>query len=85
MEIKFNENELGKLLTIFENQGCKGYAKIGEWQITNGGYDLWWEIYYNNIAIIGCVDGVISNYGMIKDSVYAKIKKYLIDKNWGNA
>lgn len=33
------------------------YTKCGNWSIANGGYDLWWEIYYNGYTVLQCVAG----------------------------
>lgn len=35
---------------------------IRNWGIARGGYDLWFEIYYKGIPVIGCVDGEIEAY-----------------------
>ncbi len=33
------------------------YSKCGKWSIANGGYDLWWEIYYEDYTVLQCVAG----------------------------
>lgn len=40
--------------------GSNGVYKSGDWQIANGGYDLWFEIYYKGRCFIRCVAGVLS-------------------------
>ena len=42
-------------LEKFEDNGK--YAKGGKWSIANGGYDLWWEIYYEGYTVLQCIDG----------------------------
>ena len=42
-------------LEKFEENGK--YAKCGKWSIANGGYDLWWEIYYEGYTVLQCIDG----------------------------
>lgn len=33
------------------------YAKCGNWSIANGGYDLWFEIYYDGYTVLQCING----------------------------
>lgn len=42
-------------LLKFEEDGK--YAECGSWSIAKGGYDLWWEIYYNGYTVLQCIDG----------------------------
>ena len=52
--------QLCLLLQIFDERGWKGTYSVGNWTITNGGYDLWFEIYYNSILKVECVDGKVT-------------------------
>lgn len=52
--------QLRLLLQIFDEYGWKGSYSVGNWSITNGGYDLWFEIYYNQIAQIQCIAGELT-------------------------
>lgn len=52
--------QLRLLLQIFDKYGWKGSYSIGNWSIANGGYDLWFEIYYNQIAQIQCIAGELT-------------------------
>ncbi len=42
-------------LEKFEENGK--HAKCGKWSIANGGYDLWWEIYYEGYTVLQCIAG----------------------------
>lgn len=44
---------LVKCLRDFDEDGR--YARSGNWSIGQGGYDLNWELYYDNKPIIDCV------------------------------
>lgn len=46
---------LKAILKKFDENGR--YAEGTHWSIANGGYDLWWELYYDNIPIVQCIDG----------------------------
>lgn len=48
--------DLRRLLKAYKNGNNKSY-KRGDWGISEGGYDLWFEIYYKDIPKIQCVDG----------------------------
>ena len=52
--------QLRLLLQIFDEYGWKGSYSVGNWSIANGGYDLWFEIYYNQIAQIQCIAGELT-------------------------
>ena len=52
------KSNLKKALDRFNSNGR--YAKQGSWKIARGGYDLAFQIYYNDLAII---DGVNDGYG----------------------
>ena len=46
---------LRNALEKFEDNG--EYAKCGKWSIAKGGYDLWWEIYYEGYTVLQCIAG----------------------------
>lgn len=48
-----------KRLIIRYNNGNKDSYKDGNWSLGVGGYDLWFEVYYNNIPVIQCIDGCL--------------------------
>ena len=70
-------------------------AKRGKWGIANGGYDLQWEIYYNGVPFMECINNEASfknNYMPYKiackiagviESVYPDVKVN-IDKTYGD-
>ena len=39
------------------NNGNRGDYKRGNWKIVNGGYDLDWELYFNNVPFMERVSG----------------------------
>lgn len=48
-------SQLRLLLKIFDEHNWKGSYSIGKWTIGNGAYDLWFEIYYDQIAVVQCI------------------------------
>lgn len=50
-----NFTGLRTALEKFDENGK--HAKCGKWSIANGGYDLWWEIYYEGYTVLQCIDG----------------------------
>lgn len=61
--IKLNNKDVRDLksaLATFRDNGK--YAKRGNWSIGNGGYDLWYEISYDGLPVIGCTNGDIEVY-----------------------
>lgn len=51
-----------RLLLRFDEHGWKGRFNEGPWSIANGGYDLWFEIYYENEPIAQCIAGKVSSH-----------------------
>lgn len=46
------------LNTVLKKHDASGeYEKFLDWSIAKGGYDLWWEIYYQDYTVLQCVDG----------------------------
>ena len=52
--------QLRLLLKTFEEHSWKGNYSLGKWKISNGGYDLWFEVYYNETMVLQCVDGLVT-------------------------
>lgn len=50
------KGSLRKCMQRFVN-GDKNFYTDGLWKVAKGGYDLWFEVYYNNIPKIQCVNG----------------------------
>lgn len=60
------------------------YATFGMWSCGRGGYDKWFEIYFNGTAVCDCVSGRCEWYGNEKTmglnaSEVETIKKYITD------
>lgn len=51
-------NSLKKLIMKY-NDGDKDSYRSGNWSLGVGGYDLWFEIYYDDIPVIQCIDGYL--------------------------
>jgi hypothetical protein len=49
-------NDLKNMLKAYSNGDKKVYQR-GDWKIAEGGYDLWFEIYYKDILKVQCIDG----------------------------
>ena len=55
VDCTINFSGLRVALEKFENNGS--YAKCNKWSIAKGGYDLWWEIYYEGYTVLQCIAG----------------------------
>ena len=53
--MSINFRGLKSVLGKFHDSGK--YAKGTHWSIANGGYDLWWELYYDDLPILQCIAG----------------------------
>lgn len=51
--------DLKQAYLTYSNNGR--YGKRGLWSVARGGYDLWFEVYYDNIPIVDCTDGELEN------------------------
>ena len=54
-EIKYSG--LKSILKAFDEHRWIGTYSNGNWRISNGGYDLWFELYYLGIPVVQCIDG----------------------------
>ena len=59
LELKFTG--LDMVLKRFDNIKWNGMCISGFWRIANGGYDKWFELYYNDIPVAECINGIISS------------------------
>ena len=50
-----NFRGLKSVLEKFDDNGK--YAEGIHWSIANGGYDLWWELYYDDLPILQRIAG----------------------------
>ena len=73
-------SQLRELLKTYKNGSRKSYTR-GEWSIAEGGYDLWFEIYYKGIPKIQCVDGelFVGNDNEIDEERTLSIIKKVLD------
>ena len=55
-----DKSDFKRKLKSFDENGK--YAKRGNWEIGRGGYDLWYEISYNGVPVIGCTAGKVNAY-----------------------
>ncbi|WP_252241624.1 hypothetical protein [Clostridium sp. ZBS18] len=71
---------LKRLITRYNNGNNNSY-KDGKWSLAVGGYDLWFELYYNNIPVIQCIDGYLEvcndNMDIDYDKSISTIKELL--------
>ena len=58
MDLKFAG--LKDVLKRFDENGWKGTFTHGDWQIANGAYDCWFELYYKGEPVARCVAGELS-------------------------
>lgn len=65
---------LRKCLELFAN-GSRGRYTRGKWSIANGGYDLDWELYYNNVNFMEKVAGKNAKFqhGYMPEKIAMKI------------
>ena len=60
-------NGLIPCFTMFDEHGWKGSFSKNNWRVANGGYDLWFELYYNDQPVVDCIAGKLSAWGMPQD------------------
>ncbi len=57
---------LKNILNKFDKDGM--YVCGTHWKIVNGGYDLYWQLYYDNIPVVSCILNELENDGLDKDT-----------------
>lgn len=50
---------LESVLKSFDSHGWQGTFSSGNWRISNGGYDLWFELSYNGQVVAQCNAGEV--------------------------
>ena len=56
---------LKNVLQKFDEHDWIGSFSSGNWEISYGGYDLWFELYYKNQPVMQCIDGkLLSDFGL---------------------
>ena len=85
---KVNLAGLKRVLEKFDEDGkC---VRGTHWKIANGGYDLWWELYYDEQPVVRCCAsgeytknyweiGNLSNCGTVPDTEFKRICKAIMD------
>lgn len=73
-----------KLLEKFDEDGR--YAGCGKWTIGKGGYDLWWEIYYDNQCVLRCVASEVEVETAFNNCFTAKRRSKILHElmTWDN-
>lgn len=64
---------LMNVLEEFDSHSWKGDFLSGDWEIANGGYDLWFEISYLDEVLVRCVDGELSFKNRLNGSVMKEL------------
>lgn len=59
MNLNINMRGLKELLIKFDEDGK--YVSGTHWSIARGGYDLYWQLYYDGIPVIDCVCNELEN------------------------
>ena len=78
-------NELNSCLKQFNSDLETNNIQCGNFSIAGGGYDLDWELYYQNVPIVDCIDNTIimndfeisiNKFGLDIDKLSDTIKDY---------
>lgn len=76
MSEKRYKGNLRSLMQRFSN-GNKGTYTDGDWSVSVGGYDLWFEVYLENVPVFSCIGGYVKFTGAVlsieEAKKYAKI------------
>lgn len=62
-------------LEKFEENGED--ARCGSWRITKGGYDRWWELYYDGTPIFQCVAGELKSVDNFLKETERKVERII--------
>lgn len=74
---------LRNVLRKFDENNWEGEYKVKNWSIANGGYDKWFELYYNGTPVAECIDGVVtSNFGLPPEDKARIIETILEVYDW---
>lgn len=66
-----NFNGLQYCAKQFEEDGMT--ATGGKWKIARGGYDLDFEVYFNNTPVAGYYEDGFENYGHLSDRDFTRL------------
>lgn len=71
---------LKDVLKTFDEHGWKGSFKRELWEISNGGYDCWFELTYKGLVAARCIDGKLeSNVPWFNDAEKEKIFNKILE------
>lgn len=70
-------NGFRQILRKFDEDGRLAVAT--HWSMARGGYDRWWEIYYDNIPVINCIAGTIENC-CLDDPMFERLKGIILEE-----
>ncbi len=73
-----NFSGLRTALKKFEENGEQ--AKCGKWCIAKGGYDLWWEIYYEGYTVLQCIYGELEGGFRLMSELTEETERELIKR-----
>ena len=75
--MKINLKGLRQTLRKFDEDGFCVSGK--HWKIAKGGYDLYWELYYDNVPVVDCVCNRLERIG-IDIKAFNKICQIIIEE-----
>lgn len=56
---------LKSALKMFKENSWRGSTTFGFWRIAQGGYSMWFQVYYKDELVLDCIEGELeSNYGL---------------------
>lgn len=67
------------LLRQFDKAGWKGAFRRGNWSIGNGGYDLWFELYYKGEPVAQCIAGTLSSEFGLEDAEKENLLERIVE------
>lgn len=68
---------LRQILRKFDENGYCVTAT--HWKIAKGGYDCWWELYYDEVPVLQCVAGEIEN-GCLDEVLFRRIRDIILEE-----
>lgn len=75
--ININLRGLRQILRRFDENGY--HVRATHWSVARGGYDLQWELYYDRIPVVDCVDNEIINIGLDKKD-FSRVAKIILEE-----
>lgn len=76
-EKKISCRGLRKILRRFDADGH--HVQGRHWSVAKGGYDLWWQLYYDDVPVADCVCGELYN-DCLPEAVFKKIADIIIQE-----